>query len=225
MKNFINNIPALGPLANFIYRKFINQQQPFTTSGDYWKNRYAHGGNSGEGSYGESAEFKAEVLNNFVNRENIKSVIEFGSGDGNQLKFAEYPSYIGFDISEDAITHCRKIFSADKSKSFKMLNEYKNEKAELALSLEVIFHLVEDEVFNEYMNRLFESAEKFVIIFSSDFDKVTNDAHVRHRNFSKWIEKNKPEWTLHEIIKNINPYNEQTRSGGFSDFSIYKRTL
>lgn len=114
----MKKIPALGSLANFIYRKFINQQKPFTTSGDYWINRYSHGGNSGEGSYGESAEFKAEVLNNFVKRENVKSVIEFGSGDGNQLKLAVYRQYIGFDISEDAVAHCRNIFMNDKSKNF-----------------------------------------------------------------------------------------------------------
>lgn len=222
MKNFIKRIPLLSSLAHFIYRKFINPQKPFTTSGEYWKDRYSHGGNSGEGSYGESAEFKAEVLNNFVKRENIKSVIEFGSGDGNQLKLAEYPQYFGFDISEGAVSHCRKIFANDKSKSFKLLNEYKNDKAELALSLEVIFHLVEDEIYYEYMSRLFNSAGKYVIIFSSDFDKTTNDAHVRHRNFSRWVAKNKPEWSLHEKIENKHPFDEKSGSGGFSDFYIYK---
>lgn len=222
MKNFVKNIPIVGSIVQFIYRNIINPQKPFTSSGDYWNNRYSHGGNSGEGSYGESAEFKAEVLNNFVKRENIRSVIEFGSGDGNQLKLAEYPQYTGFDISKDAIIHCRKIFADDKSKSFKLLNEYKNDKAELALSLEVIFHLVEDEIFIEYMDRLFNSAEKFVIIFSSNIDKITNDAHVRHRNFSKWIETSKPGWILYEKIKNKYPYNEVTGEGGFSDFYIYK---
>src|SRR5437899_4317923 len=58
--------------------------------------------NSGLGSYDKLAEFKAEVLNGFVKENTIKSVIEYGCGDGNQLKFAEYPSYLGFDVSVKA---------------------------------------------------------------------------------------------------------------------------
>jgi hypothetical protein len=35
-------------------------------------------------------------------------------------------------------------------------------RAELGLSLEVIFHLVEDDVFDVYMRHLFASATRFV---------------------------------------------------------------
>ena len=35
-------------------------------SGDYWDARYRAGDNSGEGSYGKFAKFKAQVLNQFV---------------------------------------------------------------------------------------------------------------------------------------------------------------
>ncbi len=65
----------------------------FPGSDKYWEQRYAVGGNSGVGSYGKFANFKAEVINKFVREHKIKSVIEFGCGDGNQLKLANYPSY------------------------------------------------------------------------------------------------------------------------------------
>ena len=51
----------------------------------YWENRYKNNGNSGAGSYGRLAEFKADVINNFIAENKITSVIEFGCGDGNQL--------------------------------------------------------------------------------------------------------------------------------------------
>jgi hypothetical protein len=54
---------------------------------DYWENRYKNGGNSGEGSYALKAEYKANVLNNYIQKLNIKSIIEFGCGDGNNLLF------------------------------------------------------------------------------------------------------------------------------------------
>ena len=53
--------------------------------------RYSAGGNSGAGSYSQLAEFKAQVLNRFVATHDVKHIIEFGSGDGNQLALAEYP--------------------------------------------------------------------------------------------------------------------------------------
>ena len=104
MKHAIKKIPFFGLIIVYIYRKLINPQAPFTSSEKYWVNRYNGGGNSGEGSYGQLAEFKAEIINEFVRRNVITSVIELGCGDGNQLKLAEYPLYIGFDVSLKALS-------------------------------------------------------------------------------------------------------------------------
>ena len=44
-------------------------------SAEYWRNRYASGGNSGAGSYGALADFKAASLNSFISNNNIASAI------------------------------------------------------------------------------------------------------------------------------------------------------
>ena len=49
----------------------------FRGSAAYWDARYRAGGNSGAGSYGRLAAFKAEVLNEFVRRRGIRSIVEF----------------------------------------------------------------------------------------------------------------------------------------------------
>ena len=98
-----------------IRKKFINLT--FPGSLNYWESRYRDGGTSGSGSFGRLAEFKANVINSFVQNNNIGSVIEFGCGDGNQLSLASYPSYIGLDTSHKAIELCKKRFKEDKSKS------------------------------------------------------------------------------------------------------------
>src|SRR5262249_52775171 len=67
----------------------------FKSTGDYWDSRYRRGGNSGAGSYGRLAEFKAEAVNRFVRENHILSVVEFGCGDGAQLELAQYPRYTG----------------------------------------------------------------------------------------------------------------------------------
>lgn len=132
---------------------------------------------------------------------------------------------IGFDVSPNAISRCLKSFLDDETKTFKLMADYDGETAELTLSLDVIYHLVEDTVFTDYMNRLFDSAERFIIIYSSDTDENPEDTavHVRHRKFSNWITSNKAEFKFVTHIPNKYPYNIETKRGSFADFYIYSK--
>ena len=80
---------SLSRTLKGILSKFI----VFKSSEDYWIKRYNLGGNSGAGSYDEFAEFKAEIINDFVGKNNVQGVIEYGCGDGNQLKYFEFKKY------------------------------------------------------------------------------------------------------------------------------------
>lgn len=197
------------------------------SSKDYWERRYLEGENSGSGSYNQLAEFKAEILNEFVERNHINRVIEWGCGDGNQLKLAKYPVYVGFDVSLKAVELCKKIFEYDETKKFIWCGYdcFQNQDVgELAISLDVIFHLIEDDVYNEYMRRLFDSSNKYVCIYSSNFEEQTA-VHVRHRKFSVWIENNlNKQWKLIRFVKNRYPYSvELPDVTSFSDFYFYER--
>lgn len=173
----------------------------FTESKSYWELRYASGGSSGRGSYGAFAKFKARFLNSFVAEHGIRSVIEFGCGDGNQLSLAEYPRYLGLDVSENAIVRCRSRFSHDPTKAFASMGEHAGQRADLAISLDVIYHLVEDAVFFGYMATLFAAADRFVIIYSSDVEIARSSApHVRHRCFSAWVASHASAWQLSEHV-------------------------
>lgn len=196
----------------------------FPGSANYWESRYAANETSGAGSYGELALFKAEVINSFIANEQIETVIDFGCGDGNQLKLAEYPKYLGLDVSMTVISRCKHQFSSDPSKQFKLMDEYNGEKADLALSLDVIYHLIEDDIFNHYMVTLFEAARSFVIIYSTNFeDNYKSGAHVKHRAFSKWIDDNQKQWKLVTKIPQKYPYDSVTNKGSSADFYIFKR--
>lgn len=225
IQQMIKDILPVDPTAYRIIRGPDKDRKAFEGSRQYWENRYETGGTSGNGSYNQLAAFKAEILNTFVSEHKIASVAGFGCGDGNQLRLARYPNYIGFDISPKAIATCRDLFSGDGTKHFKLAQTHDGETAELALSLDVIYHLVEDDVFDGYMARLFNSAERFVIIYSSNTDDNPRGTamHVRHRNFSKWIADNQPGWTLMQLIPNRHPFQGDTKSGSFSDFYIYAK--
>ena len=228
MKEFIKRVPIVGPLARRIYRRIQGDRRApasFPGSERYWEQRYVSGGDSGPGSYGKFALFKAEILNGFVAEHQVRSVIEFGCGDGNQLELAAYPAYLGVDVSETAIARCRERFRGDPGKTFQLATDYDGRGAELALSLDVIFHLVEDSVFEQYMEALFQAASRFVIIYSSNRDEPSVDEamHVRHRRFTSWIDAHAPGWTLMAHVPNRYPNRGDYRTGSFSDFFIYRR--
>ena len=181
-------------------------------------------------SYGRLSEFKAEVINNFVSKHGVESVIEFGCGDGNQLKLAKYPAYAGLDVSEKAVSLCKEKFNNDISKNFFLYDPSlfddtaKEHKADLALSLDVVYHLVEDEIYLTYLNHLFKSAKRYVILYTSDRDEPGGfyERHVRHRNITKNIAEQFPTWTLRQKIKNKYPPEEDSGETSFSDFFIYE---
>jgi SAM-dependent methyltransferase len=226
LNQLVSGIPLFGGTARKVGRALKLGQRPFPGSPAYWEERYATGGDSGVGSYGKFAEFKAEVINSFVAQNRIESVIEFGCGDGNQLALANYPRYMGFDVSSSAVERCRNRFSSDPTKSFYLLDEYAKQTADMALSLDVIFHLVEDDVFESYMHRLCGAATRFVVIYSSDTNE-NNDvglAHIRHRKFSAWIRENASGWELKQHIPNRYPYDGDYQQTSFADFYIYAKT-
>ena len=226
MKKLIRSLPVIGPAVHNICRRWIKPSRPFTDSEDYWVARYASGGNSGAGSYGQLSIFKAAVLNDFVLQNKIPTVIEYGCGDGNQLRLARYPSYLGFDVSHDAVSLCRKLFARDHAKQFKLMQDYQGETACLTISLDVIYHLIEDQAFFDYIHRLFDSAESYVIIYSSDtsVQKVGLAPHVRHRKFTESVQQNKTERKMRQHIPNRYPYAGDDLTGSFSDFYIYEKS-
>lgn len=192
----------------------------------YWNDRYKNKGNSGTGSYNRLAEFKAEVINEFIRENKIISVIEWGCGDGNQLSLGNYPEYIGYDISKEAVEICSKKYKNDRTKEFIWCgnkNFVNKVKADLTLSLDVIYHLVEDKVYQIYMDRLFSSSTKYVCIYSCNYDDNFAE-HVRCRRFTDYVKNNFKEWKLIKYLPNKYPYKEKEPDNtSWSDFFFYKK--
>lgn len=223
-KQLARHIPGAEAFYVWLSRKFFRGSQ------SYWESRYASGGNSGAGSYERLAEFKAEILNDFVRDNRVASVIEFGCGDGNQLAIAQYPEYVGLDVSQNAIKMCEDRFGGDDTKRFLMYRPFvaddasRGLRADLALSLDVIYHLVENEVYKKYMTHLFESARRFVIVYSSNRDDGTTAGHIRHRRFTEWVEENARSWQLKTKIENRYPFDPRSPDDtSFADFYVFER--
>jgi len=194
----------------------------------YWNDRYKKGQTSGSGSYNKLAQFKADVINNFIEKTQIKSIIDYGVGDGNQLKLitTENLTYTGIDVSEIIISKCEREFKDDNTKRFIHADNIVDDlRAELVLSCDVIYHLIEEHVYKKYMENLFTFSKKYVIIYAKNQD-INHAVHVRFRRFSNYIKSNLPAWQLIEHIPNTYPQlklgqdNDKTSP---SDFYIYKK--
>lgn len=225
IKRIVKRTPLVRDLARLAMRQVAARTAGRFNSADYWESRYREGRSSGAGSYNRLAEFKADVLNRFVAEHQIRSVIEFGSGDGSQLRLAKYPAYIGVDVSRTAIAETRSLYAGDPTKTFVHGDELSDEhKGELSLSLDVIYHLVEDEVFERYMTQVFDSSTRFVVVYSSNDDRRADSAHVRHRRFTDWVESERPQFRQTGFIKN--PYPEDISdldNTSFADFYFFEK--
>jgi hypothetical protein len=201
----------------------LRQRLSFSDSANYWERNYAQGATSGPGSYGGYADAKARFLNNLALERGVGSVIEFGCGDGNQLSLAEYPSYIGLDVSRTAVALCQRRFADDPSKSFFLYDGgcFTDRAgvfaADMALSLDVVYHLIEDAVFEAYLTHLFGAGRELIVIYSTNMEVHGTAPHVRHRRFTPWVEAHCPGWRLAGTT--TGPSTEFARA----DFYVYER--
>jgi SAM-dependent methyltransferase len=211
LKRFLKCVPVVGSTAARISHLPIFKRVrslAFPGSAAFWESTYRQGETSGPGSYGRLAEFKAEVLNDFVRKRGVQRVIEFGCGDGAQLQLSTYAEYVGVDAAQSSIDRCSALFAHDSSKRFYLADALPQDIGifDLALSLDVIYHLVENHVFDAYMRRLFSHSQRYVIIYSSNHDALTHAPHVRHRKFTGWIHRNARGWQLESVLPNRFPF-------------------
>jgi hypothetical protein len=223
-KRLILRVPWVRTAARYVAQRIRDARVTGTAA--YWESRYRRGDGSGVGSYGALAQFKADVINDFVARNGVQTVIELGCGDAAQLALSAYPSYVGVDLSPTAVARCRLRMEGDQTKRFYTLGDADGYRGtyDLALSLDVIYHLLEDPVFTEHMESLFSLASKYVIIYSSNHDAPGHAGHIRHHSVTDWVAAHVPEWRQIDFIKNRFPYDrKRPDETSFADFYHFGR--
>jgi SAM-dependent methyltransferase len=211
-------VPGMGGLLNVL------RQRRFRHSSHYWEQRYRVGEGSGVGSYGQYADYKAEVLNRFVAEHGVRKVADFGCGDGNQLKLLNVVEYLGLDVSPTAVEQCRALYRHDRSKTFLVNNglealaRVQAFAPELSMSLDVVYHLVEDETYERYLNNLFEVSSRYVVIYSTNVDRQYDFPHQVDRKFTDYIARRIRGWKLLAVLNN--PHKGPDTQ---SDFFIYEK--
>ena len=192
-------------------------------SNNYWENRYKNCGNSGKGSYDNLALFKSIIINSVLENNNnlIENVIDYGVGDGNQLSLfkLDNKNYLGLDVSRTIINKCKILYKNDSTKQFKTCEEvdFTKLKGDLIISCDVLYHLIDYNLFISYINNLFNMSNRFVIIYANDTDLISNASHVKFRKFTNYIKQKFQDWILIRYIEN--PY----KNSSPSNFFIYEK--
>jgi hypothetical protein len=193
----------------------------------YWDARYTAGGTSGDGSYGRLAVHKAEVINRLISEHGLASGIEFGCGDGAQLGMLRFPRYTGLDVAASAVQRCGERYRDDNTKAFFLYDSLAFYDApgvfahDASLSLDVVYHITDDVVYDRYMQQVCDAATRLVILYATDEDRYET-THVRHRLVSQWVARQRPALKLLERIKN--PYPGTGEQESDADFLIYGKS-
>lgn len=126
----------------------------------YKTNEWSHG--SGTGSLPENTEEYREFLQNFLRKNNIKTVLDAGCGDWQFSKLIDWTgiSYIGIDVVPFLIEENNKKYARENIKFYKKnVLESELPKADLIILKDVLQHLS-----NENILKILSKLEKFKFI-------------------------------------------------------------
>ncbi len=164
----------------------------------WWNDWYSANNGSGGGSRGVLAQFKADVINGFIEKNNVVSTVEFGCGDGYNLKMIQYKRYVGFDVSSVVIDKCKVMFKDDKTKSFYVYTPQSfvknaNDHVDLVVCLDVLYHVVNEEEYVKLLDDIFSYSSPYVILYTSLRARpfVPESPEILHRDVFLYLEKYK----------------------------------
>jgi SAM-dependent methyltransferase len=177
----------------------------------YWEQRYLNNGNSGLGSYGDEADFKSKYINLIIKDKEIKSINDFGCGDGNQISLLNnFESYVGFDVSKTILQKNKFKFGNNKKYSF-VFDVKEMKETDLVMSIDVIYHIIEDKLYNEHIDNLFSLSNKYVLVYGVNTEDTNTVPHMKYRKFVDDVSEKYPEFKLIDETK----YDKKNNNIGF----------
>ena len=161
----------------------------------YWNRRYQTGGSSGPGSRGEEAAFKVRLVNRWLRQVGAISVLDLGCGDGylRAHGLAKGRPYLGTDYSREALKLAK---AANPRTRYSLAPLPPTARFDTVLSLDVLFHLTDEEEYRAYLGDLFGRAIRWAIVYGTNEERPSAE-HVRHR---VWLPDLPPTWEIVETV-------------------------
>lgn len=190
------------------------------TPASYWDARYREGRTSGAGSEGDEGAYKAAYVSRFIAEHDVKTVVDWGCGDGQVLDLIELPEstyYTGVDVSPTIVDRMRRVFNGPRYQfcTVEGFAARTSTQYDLALSMDVLFHFPDIADYLAYLDRLFSSADRYVVIYSTNYQGGQTARHVYRREFTPDIAEYFPDWELTTVETPIRE--------GLASFFVYDR--
>lgn len=194
------------------------KQIEYTPAG-YWERRYRDGRTSGAGSEGDEGAYKAAYLSKFIADHDVKTVVDWGCGDGQVLELVDLHGayYRGMDISPTIVDRMTVKFPLLDFSVPTRRGRHVGSPFDLALSFDVLFHLPDEVDYTDYLGQLFGSAEKFVMIYSTNYAGGRTARHVYRREFTPDVAELFPDWELTTV--------ETPLREGLASFFVYEKKV
>lgn len=144
-------------------------------------------GGSGSGSYpGNTATYR-DFLTNFLNKKNIKTVVDYGCGDWQFSKLIDWSniSYTGIDCVESVVQNNINNYTKDNItfKQLKTFEEFFTYKADLLLIKDVLQHWLNNEIIY-FLDNVIKNFNYILITNSCDQQFDWQDEPERSRPLS-----------------------------------------
>ena len=181
--HYHNNLSNTG-LLNTIEKQYIKDsiaqvneivKQHFNNA-LFWSYRYATNPElgSGIGSRGDVAQYKLKLLKN-IGIEKQKSVLDVGCGDLEIVKNLSFKSYVGADISSQAIAKAKLKFPQFDFYNFETEKE-KISSADMVVCLDVLIYQPAKQNYDELIRFVTTKANKRVVI--SGYENKSDSSHM-----------------------------------------------
>lgn len=159
---------------------------------NYWNNRYEKGGNSGAGTSGDEFALKVKELRK-LNSEAIATIVDVGCGDLRLGKAVmgmfPFAFYWGLDSSDFAIRRAQEEKMNPKRVGFLAIDNLNfTQRGDLVLCIDVLFHQLEDQVYDAMIEKLKNIYNKYLVLTEYS-DKVigqNTDRYIKYRKFDPW---------------------------------------
>ena len=163
--------------------------QPAFQAEAYWERRYAAGDDSGAGSDGFNYEFKRDYIRHVIRTYGTRTAVDLGCGDGRQLfeilTTGALDEYQGIDVARSAVERCRELYRDHPKCRFDGYDTVEWKRYDLALSLDVLYHIVDYRDYLAYLRQLFGCSD-YVLLYAYRRALPSAVAHMVNRdNFAE----------------------------------------
>ena len=165
-----------------------------TSEKNYWDSWYDSSTNSGPGSQGKLQEFKINYLNKLFKQFEIKTVLDFGCGDGSLALGLHCQSYFGIDIAINAIKLCKKRvnrqgFSFECENFFNYTPSIIKNKfpsgLDCCICIDTLYHIFTEQALSETLKSLFSTEAKIVVLYTIPSESLKLPFHPMLRSYGK----------------------------------------